>query len=253
MSFQDKDGGFTFSNYSAVFTDPLFYTSLSNTFFWVFFSVVGQLTIGMIIALLLTQITRGQAFFRSMILILPWATLDIVAGVMWKWMYNDMYGVINDALMRIGVIHQFIPWLALPNLAKVAVIIANIWKGFSLAAMFFLASLQGIPPELTEACEIDGGGAFRKFFNITLPQLRPVLITTLMLTTIWTINYFPLIYTMTGGGPNNGTETVVTYIYRLSFKFLEQNLAAALSNILFFIILIITGLFLWVINKDEAE
>lgn len=253
MSFQDPDGRFTFSNYATVFTDPLFYTSLSNTFFWVVFSVLGQILLGLALALLLTQIRVGQAFFRSMILILPWATLDIVAGVMWKWMYNDMYGVINDVLMKVGIIHHSIPWLAMPILAKVAVVIANIWKGFALSAMFFLAALQGIPQELYEACEIDGGGAFRKFFNVTLPQLRPVLVTTIMLTTIWTINYFPLIYTMTGGGPNNGTETIVTYIYRVSFKFLQQNQGAALSNILFFIILIIAGLFMWFINKDDAE
>lgn len=253
LSFADSGGKFTLSNYSTVFTDSLFYKSLSNTFFWVVFSVAGQIILGLFIALLLMQISHGQAIFRSLILILPWATLDIVAGVMWKWMYNDMYGVINDILMKARIINQYIPWLALPTLAKVSVIVANIWKGFPLSAMFFLARLQEIPDELYEACEIDGGGAINKFFHITLPQLRSVLLTTLMLTTIWTINYFPLIYTMTGGGPNNATETIVTYIYRLSFKFLEYNRASALSNILFFLILIISGLFLWAINKDQAE
>jgi len=253
LSFVDSNGKFTLSNYAAVFNDALFYKSLSNTFFWVIFSVAGQIILGLIIALLLMQISHGQAIFRSMILILPWATLDIVAGVMWKWMYNDMYGVINDILMKVRIINQYIPWLALPTLAKVSVIIANIWKGFPLSSMFFLARLQEIPEELYEACEIDGGGSINKFLHITLPQLRSVLITTLMLTTIWTINYFPLIYIMTGGGPNNATETVVTYIYRLSFKFLEYNRASALSNILFSLILIISGLFLWVINKEQAE
>ncbi len=253
MSFHDNDGRLTLLNYSQVFVDPVFYKSLSNTFVWVVFSVAGQISIGLIIALLLNQIRFGQAFFRSAILILPWATLDIVAGVMWKWMYNDMYGVINDVLMKIGLIRQFIPWLASPNLAMSAVIIANIWKGFSLSAMFLIAALQGIPMELYEACEIDGGGSIRKFLSVTLPQLKPVLLTLLMLTTIWTINYFPLIYTMTGGGPNNATETIVTYIYRMSFKFLEQNRAAALSNILFLIILIIASFFMWLINKEEAE
>lgn len=251
-SFQDKAGTMTLENYKRIFSEPLFYKSLSNTTIWVVFSVMGQIVFGLILALLLSKIGRGQAFFRSIILILPWATLDIVAGVMWKWMYNDMYGVINDVLIKTGIINGYISWLAIPNLARVAVIIANIWKGFALSAMFFLAGLQGIPKSLYEACEIDGGGIFRKFFVITLSQLKPILVTTTMLTVIWTINYFPLIYTMTGGGPNSATETVVTYLYRLNFKFLEYNEGAALANILFVLILVIATFFLKAINKEEA-
>lgn len=168
-------------------------------------------------------------------------------------MYNDLYGVLNDLLLKMGIIKAYIPWLASPNMAMTSVIIANIWKGFVLAAMFFLARLKGIPAYMYEVAEIDGANIFQRFFSVTLPQLRTVLISTLMLVIIWTINYFPLIYIMTGGGPGNGTETLVTYIYKISFRFLKYGDAAALSNILFLFILIIVGAFMFWINKEEVE
>jgi multiple sugar transport system permease protein len=252
-SFTAADGSFTVEHYRSVITDDTFPVILKNTFTWTFFSVLGQVGIGLFIALLLNNVTSGQTFFRSLIIILPWGTLDIVAGVMWKWMYNDLYGVINDVLMHGGVINDYIAWLATPRMAMTAVIVANIWKGFVLAAMFFLARLKGIPAYLYEVAEIDGAGMVRRFFSITLPQLRTVIVTTIMLTIIWTINYFPLIYIMTGGGPANGTETLVTYIYKLSFRFLEYEQAAAMSNILFLIILVIVGVFMIWVNREEAE
>ncbi|HBT26436.1 MAG TPA: sugar ABC transporter permease, partial [Pseudothermotoga sp.] len=161
-------------------------------------------------------------------------------------------GVLNDLLMKAGIIRDYIAWLATPNMAMVSVIIANIWKGFCLCGMFFLAGIQTIPQELYEAAEIDGANAYRRFWNVTIPQLKPVMMTTLMLTIIWTINYFPLIYVMTGGGPNYGTETIVTYIYRLSFRFLEYNKSAALSNILFLLVFLIAYLFTRNMSKEVA-
>jgi len=253
LSFTNDSGNFTFSNYLNVLKDPVLPTIIKNTLIWTIFSVIGQLSLGLIVALLLNQIDKGEAFFRSIILILPWATLDIVAGVTWKWMFNDMYGVINDILLKLGLIKDYIPWLAQQKTALVAIIIANIWKGFSLSGLFFLAGLQAIPLQLYEAAEIDGANAIQKFNHVTIPQLKPILITTLMFTTIWTINYFPLIYTMTAGGPGYGTETFVTYIYKISFKFLDYNKAAALSNILFIVIFIIAIIYLRVLTKEEKS
>ncbi len=249
----DKNGNLTLQNYIDNFTDPVVGRTLLNTIVWVVGSVSGQLLLGLFVALLLNESTKGQIIFRSIILILPWAVLDIVAGVMWKWMYNDMYGVLNDVLVKMHIIRDYIPWLATENMAMLSVIIANIWKGFCLSGMFFLAGLQTIPIDLYEAAEIDGANSFKRFWKITIPQLKPVIMTTLMLTTIWTINYFPLIYTMTGGGPGYGTETIVTYIYKLGFKFMEFNKAASLSNVLFVIIFFIAFLFLRSIAREEAR
>lgn len=252
-SFRTEGGSFTFQNYINCFTDEVVGRSIWNTVVWVLGSVIGQLSLGLLVALLLNESTKGQVIFRSIILILPWATLDIVAGVMWKWMYNDMYGVLNDILMKLHLINDYIPWLATENMAMFSIIVANVWKGFCLSGMFFLAGLQTIPTQLYEAAEIDGAGAFKRFWHITIPQLKPVIMTTLMLTTVWTINYFPLIYVMTGGGPGYGTETVVTYIYKLGFKFLDYNKSAALSNILFIFIFIISFAFIRNISKEETR
>ncbi|NMB11552.1 MAG: sugar ABC transporter permease [Firmicutes bacterium] len=239
LSLQE-DGELGWGNYRYVLSSLDFATITSNTIVWTVGSVFLQSCLGLGLALLLNQEFRGRAFFRAIILVLPWATPDIVVAVAWQWMYNDMYGVINDVLFRLGLIDHYLPWLAQPNLAKAAVIIANTWKGFALSAMFYLAALQTVPHSLYEAAEIDGAGIWRKFTSVTWPVIRPFIVTTLMLTTIWTINYFPLIYTMTGGGPANATDTFVTYSYRLAFRFLEFERSAALSTFTFVIILIIS-------------
>lgn len=252
-SFTARDGTLTLEHYRDTLGDDVFPTILKNTVTWTCLSAFGQILLGLVIALLLNTITAGQSLFRTVIIILPWGTLDIVAGVMWKWMYNDLYGVINDVLQHGGIIADPIAWLADPGMAMAAVVIANVWKGFVLAAMFFLARLRGIPEYLFEVAEIDGAGTIGRFFHVTLPQLRGVLLTTTLLVLVWTINYFPLIFIMTGGGPANGTETLVTYVYKLSFRFLEYGRAAALSNVLFLIILAVTAIFMVVINREEAE
>ena len=252
-SFTARDGTLTLEHYRDTLGDDVFPTILKNTVTWTCLSAFGQIFLGLVIALLLNTITAGQSLLRTVIIILPWGTLDIVAGVMWKWMYNDLYGVINDVLQHGGIIDDPIAWLADPGMAMAAVVIANVWKGFVLAAMFFLARLRGIPEYLFEVAEIDGAGTIGRFFHVTLPQLRSVLLTTTLLVLVWTINYFPLIFIMTGGGPANGTETLVTYVYKLSFRFLEYGRAAALSNVLFLIILAVTAIFMVVINREEAE
>ncbi len=254
LSFTDDHGAWTLKNYQAHLSNVGFYIILFNTAIWTIFSVLGQLLLGLLLAVLLNNIRYGQVFFRSVILILPWATLDIVAGVMWKWMYNDLYGVMNALLEYIPLIASDISWLSSPSMAKISVIIANVWKGFPLATIFFLARMQGIPKDYYDAAEMDGAGSFQRFIHITLPGLRSVFITTTMLTVIWTINYFPLIFIMTSGGPGPyGTETLVTYIYRLGFRLSQHNEAAAAANILFMFIMIIAALFLYKITKEDQS
>lgn len=252
-SFMQPDGSFGFGNYLAVMGHEHFGRIVFNTVAWTVFSVAGQVTLGLIVAILLNNATKAQTLLRTAIIILPWGTLDIVAGVTWRWMYNDIYGVINAVLRMGGIIEGPFSWLGTPNMALTAIIIANIWKGFVLPAMFFLARLKGIPAQLYEVAEMDGASRIRRFFHVTMPQLRSVMLTTIMLAIVWTINYFPLIYIMTGGGPRFGTETLVTHIHRLGFRFLERDLAAALSNMLFIVILSIIMIFLIFLNREEVE
>jgi multiple sugar transport system permease protein len=251
ISFQNKSG--VFINYVEILHDRIFLKVVFNSLLWTFSSVILQFFIGLGIALLLNQPIKGKAIFRTIMLVLPWATPDVVAGVAWKWMYNDMYGVFNDILVKIGLINNYLPWLGFPNLARAGVIIANVWKGFPLSAMFYLAALQTVPQSLYEAANIDGANAWQKFRHVTIPIIRPVIFTTIMLTTIWSINYFPLIYTMTGGGPSNATDTFVTFAYKNAFKFLNFNRAAAIANISFVVVLIITIFYILFMFRGMKE
>jgi len=241
----------TLKNYWVTIMDPLFLTINFNTLIWVVGCVVLQLLFAGTIALLLNVNFKGNIVFRILILALPWATPDVVTAVSWKWMYNDMYGVINDILQKLGLIEFYLPWLALPNLAKIAVIISNVWKGFAISAMIYLAGLKTIPRQFYEAAEIDGASLWKKLIHITLPSMRSIILTTVLLTAMWTFNYFPLIYIMTGGGPSNATDTVVTYSYRQAFWLLDFGRATALSTIAFIILLIVAILYTRLLMKEK--
>ena len=236
VSFQ-ADNTWSIQNYRDVLSDPLFWVITVNTIIWTVSCVVLDLLVGLGLALLLNQNTKGKMIFRTIILVIPWATPDIVAAVAWKWMYNDMYGVLNDILMKLGIIREYLPWLAVPSLAKAAVIIANLWKGFAISTMFYLAALQTVPKELYEAASMDGANVWQRFTKVTIPVIRPYILTTVMLTIIWTINYFPLIFAMTSGGPSNATDTFVTHSYRMAFRFLDFSHSTVVSNINFIIVL----------------
>ena len=251
VSFQVEDG-WSFSNYREVLSDPLFSVVTLNTIIWTVSCVILDLVVGLGIALLLSQDIKGKMIFRTIILVIPWATPDIVAAVAWKWMYNDMYGVLNDILVKMGIIKDYLPWLAVPTLAKAAVIIANLWKGFAISAMFYLAALQTVPRDLYEAAAMDGANIWQRFCKITIPVIRPFILTTVMLTIIWTINYFPLIFVMTGGGPANATDTFVTHAYRMAFRFLDFSHSTAVSNINFIIVFIIAIIYTLSLIRKEG-
>lgn len=246
--------GLSMSTYRSVLGDPLLPTVATNTVIWTIGSVVLQLVLGLAAALTLNVKFPGQPLARALVLVVPWAVPDIVAAVAWTWMYNDMYGVFNDILVRLGIIGDYLPWLADPTLAKAAVIIANVWKGFPLSGMFYLAALQTVPTELYEAASVDGATGIGQFVHVTLPCIRPYIGTTVLLTIIWTINYFPLIYTMTGGGPAHATETFVTWAYRTGFRFLDFRRSAAISTLTFFFVLVVALAYsAGLLRKGEPE
>jgi len=236
LSFR-RGGAFTLANYADLVSDPTFPLILYNTLIWTVGSVVFQFIVGMGIALLLNEKFPGRRLFTALIITVPWAMPDVVAGISWRWMYSDVYGVINDILMKLRLISYPLPWLGDVNLARIAVIIANIWKGFPISALIYLSALKTVPDELYEAAKIDGASAWVRFKNVTLPLLGPIIKTTVMLTVIWTVNYFPLIYVMTGGGPANATDTLVTYAYRISFKFTNFSVGAAWATFTFLLML----------------
>ncbi|CAM5270719.1 Sugar ABC transporter permease OS=Streptomyces antimycoticus OX=68175 GN=SSPO_096960 PE=3 SV=1 [Streptomyces antimycoticus] len=171
-------------NFRDVFGDPVWDTVLSNSFLWVFGSIVPQLVIGFALALWLRRRFRFRGLYQALIFF-PWAISGFLIGILFRWMFNSEFGVVNDLLQKAGLIDEPIAWLADPNTAMTAVLIANIWYGVTFFAIMILAALQSIPDELYEAAALDGASKTRTLFQITIPYIRTTLALTVLLRIIW--------------------------------------------------------------------
>jgi multiple sugar transport system permease protein len=160
---------------------------------------------------------KGRWVLRSLV-VLPWALPTIVNATMWRWIFNPSYGALNALLTQLHLTSHYRSWLGSPFLALNMVVVADVWKNTPLAAFLFLAGLQTIPQDLYEAARVDGAGAFRSFFRITLPLLLPTILIILVVRTIEAFKVFDIIYVMTGGGPANGTQTIAFYAYLQAFS-----------------------------------
>lgn len=201
-------------NYTAILGDGVFWGRLGWTVLWTVACVGLTFAIGLALANLLNRTLRGRTFYR-LALILPWAIPAFVSVFTWRLLYNEKNGLLNKLLAGGGI--DAVPWLNDPTWAKLSVIAVNVWLGVPFMLVALLGGLQSIPGELYEAAEMDGAGAWQRFRHITLPGLRGVSSTVILLSTIWTFNMFPVIFLLTRGGPGDATEILVTYAYRLSF------------------------------------
>ncbi|AGK55945.1 carbohydrate ABC transporter permease [Bacillus sp. 1NLA3E] len=237
MSFQSYDLRRPFdidfiglSNYKEVMSDPLFWSSLKYTLIWVIGGVGLQFLFGFILALLLNQKFKGRGIVRAASLI-PWATPGVLIGLMWKWIYDGNYGVLNDVLLKLNIIDQAIPFLSQTSTAFPSVIVTIIWQGIPFFAIMLLAGLQGISQEMYEAADIDGATSFQKLVRITIPSLKNTILTTLLLRIIWVSNSVDIIYNMTGGGPSYSSQTLSVYIFNKA-NVLNLGYASAMALIL---------------------
>lgn len=199
------------ANFRAVLSDPLFYTTVGNTIVWVVGSIVPQFVIGFALALWMRRKFRFRGLYQALVFF-PWAISGFLIGILFRWMFNSEFGVINDLLMRSGLVDTPLPWLATPALAMPAVIIANVWYGVTFFAIMILAALQSVPDELYEAAALDGAGKARAFWSVTVPYIRTTLALTVLLRTIWIFNFPDLIFGMTAGGPGGRTHIVTSYM-----------------------------------------
>jgi multiple sugar transport system permease protein len=216
------------ANYVKVLTDPVFSTALKNTFIFITLSTIAHLVLGLTFAMMLNTGLLGgltKAIFR-VVYILPWLFTIAVVAVIWRLML-DPYGVINYILTTVGVLQTEVNWLADPNTALWALTFINIWSGYPFFMISLLAGLQGISADLYEAAAVDGANGIQRFFNVTIPQLKPVLISMAVLDLIWTSQQFALIWMTTGGGPLNVTEMLSTYTYKQAFSSYEFATASA--------------------------
>ncbi len=237
LSFQDRRLGLPgrfigLENYAELlFRDRRFRTVVSNSILFTLVSVAGKLLIGMGMAILLNQRIKARAMFRGWLL-LPWVAPTFVTALTWRWMFDGTSGIINYLLMLFGVITSPIAWLGNGATALLAVMATNIWRGFPFFGVSLLAGMQAIPAELYEAAEVDGASPWQKFWHITLPGVRTVLVVTTMLSTIWTFNDFQIVWIMTGGGPAFATHLFATYSYQVGFSGSRLGYAVAISTIL---------------------
>ena len=215
-------------NYIAIWNDPVFWSSLGRTAIWIGLTVPLQLLLGLVTALLLNQNFRWRGLARSLILI-PWALPSVVIGLMWAWIYNPQVGLLNDLMLRLGLLQTAMPWLANPATSLYAIIAALVWQGFPFFAIMILAGLQTIPHSLYEAADIDGASDRQQFWHITLPALKSVLVTAVMLRIIWVANSIDVIYVMTGGGPGYATHTLPLYALKRTYGSMDFGYGSALA------------------------
>ena len=237
MSFQSYDlrrpsriGFIGLGNYAEVLSDPLFWQSVWKTVVWVGVGVGFQFLFGFILALLLNRRFFGRGIVRSISLI-PWVTPGVLIGLMWRWIYDGSYGVLNDLLLRLGIIRDFVPFLARGETAFPAVILTIIWQGIPFFALMILAGLQGIPEELYDAADVDGANGVQKLFRITIPSLRNVIFVTTLLRIIWVSNSVDVIFNLTEGGPAYATQTLSAYVFNKGNS-LNLGYAATMSILL---------------------
>lgn len=229
-------------HFGQIVSDELFWVSLGNSMVWVSVTVGLQFALGLVTALLLNQTFAGRSLARALVVI-PWALPSVIIGLMWTWMYDLNLGVFNDVLMRLGLIDAPVAWLAQPATALGAVILALVWQGFPFFAVMILAGLQTIPAEHYEAAEVDGATRWQMFRFVTMPALREVIATALLLRIIWVANSLDVILVMTGGGPGYATHTLPLYAFLKAYSAMDFGYASALSLVLTFLLLLAVALY----------
>ena len=240
-----------FENFKKLFGDPDGLMILKNSIIYVVISVAGQFLLGLTLALALKKQFKGRGLYQS-IVFLPWAFSGFVVGLIFRWSFIGEYGVVNNLLMKLGIIDNNIAWLGTPGYSLAVVIIAMIWMGIPFFAIMILAALQSIPADVYEAADVDGCGTVRQFFQITLPYIKPTLITTVLLRTIWIFNSLDLVVIITDGGPANSSQTLPAYMYSKAFGSYDFGFAAALGVMLMIILGLYALIFLKVTKYDKA-
>jgi multiple sugar transport system permease protein len=237
------------ANFRDVLTDD-FVPVLRNTVVFTIGATVLPVLIGLALALALNVGLRGSAVLRGVFL-LPWVIPGVVASFLWLWIFNANYGVLNGFLVRLGLVEENVVWLGQPTTAMLGVIVAKAWASFPWIMVMLLAGLQSVPGELHEAAAVDGAGAIRRFFAITLPHLRGVLGIVVLLELIWNFQHFDMIYVLTGGGPGGTTMTFSLGVYDTAFKGFDLGHAGALGACWMVILMLLVAGYLRFAERGE--
>lgn len=237
-------------NYINVFTSREFFNSLRVTFRFVVFSLAIQVPLGVLIALLLNQEFYGRWILRSLIL-MPWTVPTLVNATLWDWIYNVHYGALNRLLLQFNIIDSPIVWFANTDRALAMVVLADTWRMLPLYVLMFLASLQTIPATQMEAATIDGAGALKRFFYVTIPLIKPMLMVVLVIRTMQALRVFEIIFVLTRGGPANSTMVISYFIYTQSFSFMRFSFGSALAMVVALLSVVIAVVYVKVLRSDD--
>jgi multiple sugar transport system permease protein len=237
-------------NYVKVFQDEIFRLALWKSGVWTFWTISLELVLGLLGAWLLNRKFPGRNLVRAVVL-LPWVFPSVLTGLMWVWMLDDTYGVINDILYRFGLISGYVPWMAQSQTALWGVIVTQIWHGTPFFVIMILAAFQSIPDELYEAARMDGAGLWQEFRFVAWPMILPTVLITTLLRTIWTANYVEIIQIMTEGGPGYSSLTLPIYAFRKAYSSLDFGYSSALSLVLVGLLAVLVWIYMQMLRERE--
>jgi multiple sugar transport system permease protein len=237
------------ANYAWLFGNAEFWHSLLISTLWAGATVGLQIVLGTAVALVLHQPFKGRSLVRGLVLF-PYMMPVVSVILVWMLLYNALYGVLNYLLVQGGIVSAPIAWLSQPGSAFWAVVFVGVWKYFPFVVVIVLARLQVIPQDLYEAARIDGAGAFARFVDITLPQLRDVLLVVALLRTIFMFNNFEIVFLLTGGGPLRATMTLPIMVYEQAFGIYEMGRGSAIAVVMFLILIAVMSVYFAFLRKE---
>jgi ABC-type sugar transport system permease subunit len=257
LSFTDWNGATAvknvvgLANFQRLFQDALLWRSLSHNLIWVVIGTIAPMAIGLVLAVLLWSRPRGFTAFRT-VYFMPQVLSTVVVALVWGWIYNPIFGILNTGLKFIGLGDLSRGWLGDPDVALYAVLVAAIWQTVGFVFVIFLAGLQNVSKDLLEAATVDGANAWRRFWDVTVPQLANVVTVVAALLLIGGFNVFDIVFVMTGGGPANATELIATYTYSEAFTQNRVGYASTLSLVMTVISLVTSVVFIRLRERGEA-
>ena len=238
-------------NYIQLFTsDSVFYTALRNNIIWIILTICLTVLLALLLALVLNRSFRGRIVYRA-IFYFPYMLSWIIVGIIWKWMYNPNFGLINQVLGMVGLDSLKGAYLSNTKMALYCVFIAALWRGLGQPMLYFLAGLQTLPNDILEAAKIDGAGKFNLFFRVIVPMLKETFVIVLATQIIASMKVYDIVYVMTDGGPANSTQTLATYMYNQTFTYSNLGVGSAIATVMVLIMMVVIVPYVAFSTKDE--
>lgn len=242
----------TVKNYQRLLADRYFISDLKNTFRWLLYTVPFEMVLGLLLAILLNTKIRMKKLFRT-IFIVPWVIPSVVVCIVWKWIYNADYGILNYILKSLGLIAENQLWVSDPLQVLQCIAVVYVWKIAPFVMIMYLSGLQSISEDIYESARLDGAGWLQQVFYITLPLLFPVMRSVILVSVIWSLNSFVYVYSISGGGPARVSEIVQIFIYKTGIEQYDFQYSAAAANIFLIIVMLIAFIYISMTEKKENE